>query len=311
VRNHRNSELWKDAQMDATDGFPLFDNAKAASCERANATGLPTRVEDVIDLYSRFRYELANMPLECWGRSTTKSKILDELSDTELFRFADLWHDVKLPRPDGTDADSTEGRLQERRWKNFFYDWMQPNLRERWARLYELVSTSRGISYRRLFGKPASNTIFVSPEDYPPCCDHTTLWRRKETPSCFAEVFVTQPYWYDLDKMVAFAEEQGLWFWISERPAWHFPRGVFFIEWARPESQFAIQRGTPEADMSMRTIHAWKGKELLPGRGTVFTLKHPVAIKRSRDNLDINSLMWAELTRMIQLHDEDAAGAAH
>jgi hypothetical protein len=44
--------------------------------------------------------------------------------------------------------------------------------------------------------------------------------------------------------MVAFAKEQALWFWISERPAWHFPRGVFFIEWANPESQFTALRAT-------------------------------------------------------------------
>jgi hypothetical protein len=56
--------------------------------------------------------------------------------------------------------------------------------------------------------------------------------------------------------MVAFAKKHFLWFWISERPAWHCPRGVFFIEWARPESQFTMQRGTPEADLRMRTIHA-------------------------------------------------------
>lgn len=66
---------------------------------------------------------------------------------------------------------------------------------------------------------------------------------------------------------IGIAEEQGLWFWISERPAWHYPRGVCFIEWAHPESRFAALRATPEADAWMRTIHAWKGEEILPGPG--------------------------------------------
>jgi hypothetical protein len=300
--------------MDATDGFLPFDNAKAATCEHSSATELPPRVEDVIDLFNRFRYELANMPLECWGQPTTRSKILDELSDSELFRFADLWHNVKPSRRDGTDADSTEARFEERRWKNFYYDWMQPNLRERWAHRYGLVETRGYITWKRLFGKTNIRTCWDESVDYPPCCDHTTLWRapiKRGANPHFAEVFVTQPYEYNLDKMVAFAKNAGLQFWISEWPAWHSPRGVFFIEWANPNSHFAVQRATQEADLRMRTIHAWKGEELLPGPGSVFTLKHPAAIKRSRDNLDVNSLMWAELTRMIQLHEEGVAREAH
>jgi hypothetical protein len=137
------------------------------------------------------------------------------------------------------------------------------------------------------------------------------MWRRKGQPSRFSEVFVTQPYFYDLDEMVAFAQEQGLWFWISERPAWHFPRGVFFIEWANPASQFASLRATMEADAWMRTIHAWKGEVLLPGPGTVFALTHPVAVKRWRDGLDVNSLTRAELSRLIRLNDEGIARITH
>jgi hypothetical protein len=204
--------------MDAANGFLLFDNAKAPSPVLTQNTGLPARVEDVIDLYNRFRSELANTPLASWGRSTTRLKILDDLSDLELFRFADLWHDVKLPRPDGTDADFMEARLQERRWKNFYYGWVQPCLRERWAQLYGLVHAKSHFSYRRLFG--SSSIGNGTQEDcYPPSCDHTTLWRRKGQQSRFSEVLVTQPYRYDLDKMVAFAKKHSLWFWISERPS--------------------------------------------------------------------------------------------
>jgi hypothetical protein len=72
------------------------------------------------------------------------------------------------------------------------------------------------------------------------------LWRRKGQPPRFAEVLATQPYTYRLDDMVAFAKEQGLWFWISERPPWHYPEGVFFIEWANPGSPFASLRATPQ-----------------------------------------------------------------
>jgi hypothetical protein len=175
---------------------------------------------------------------------------------------------------------------------------------------YQLVQAGGYLSYRRLFGKHARVGYLDRrhEDDYPPCCDHTTLWRRKGTPPRFAEVFATQPYWYDLDKMVAFAKEQGLWFWVSERPAWHFPTGVFFIEWANPSSQFASMRATQEADEWMRTIHTWKGEEFLPGPGTVFSLLHPDTVKRWRDRLDVNSLTRAELTRLIRPHDE---GIAH
>jgi hypothetical protein len=65
----------------------------------------------------------------------------------------------------------------------------------------------------------------------------------------------------------------------------------------------------------MRTIHSWKGGELLPGPGTVFTLKHRATIEDWRDRLDVNSLTRAELTRLIRLNDfhallEQFSGAA-
>jgi hypothetical protein len=220
---------------------------------------------------------------------------------------------ARVPRPqpiDGDDSAARRARYKARLWDEFNYYGLQDSLAERWAQLYGLVQ-AKSHSSRRLF---ASSSIGNGAHEgnHPPCCDHTTLWRCKARQPRFSEVLVTQPYSYDLDKMVAFAKEQGLWFWmISERPAWHFPRGVFFIEWARAESQFAAQRGTQETDLAMRTIHAWKGEELLPGPGTVFTLVHPVAIERWRDRFDVNSLMWAELTRMIQLHNDDVAGSAH
>ena len=59
-----------------------------------------------------------------------------------------------------------------------------------------------------------------------------------------AQVLVTQPYGYSLDEMIAFAAEKGLWFWISERPAWHFPKRVHFVEWAASGSVFARKRDT-------------------------------------------------------------------
>jgi hypothetical protein len=231
---------------------------------------LPPRTEDVIDLYERFRHEQDNLPSREWGGPTSpRLKVFDELSFSELFRLTGLWHDIKRPRPpDGDDANARHARRQERLWSGF-YDWMQSYLQERWAQQYGLVQAGGALSYRRLHGKHSrvGYRDRRREDDYPPCCDHTTLWRRKGAPPRFAEVLVTQPYGYRLGEMVAFAKKQGLWFWVSERPAWHFPRGVFFIEWANPESQFAVQRATHEADASMRTIHAWKGDELLPGPG--------------------------------------------
>lgn len=214
--------------------------------------------------------------MEAWrAPKRRRLKVLDELSFSELFRLSSLWHEVKCPS-DETGDDARHARDQAKQWQNFYEDWLQPCLEERWAQQYELVQAGGYLSYRRLLGKQArvGYRVYKHEDDYPPCCDHTTLWRRSGRPPRFAEVLVTQPYSYSLDEMVAFAKKQGLWFWISERPAWHFPPGVFFIEWANPESQFASLRRKQDTEASMRTIHAWKGKsyfqarELFSQRGT-------------------------------------------
>jgi hypothetical protein len=123
---------------------------------------------------------------------------------------------------------------------------MQCSLQQCWAEQYGLTQARGNLSYRRLQGKHASQAGIMTAAKYPPCCDHTTLWRRKGPYSRFARVLVTQFYSYSLDEMVAFAKEQGLSFWISERPAWHYPGGVFFIEWADPYSPLALRRATQE-----------------------------------------------------------------
>jgi hypothetical protein len=256
--------------MDANNGFSPFDNAKTPGEMGAEVTRYRPPVEDLLDLYDRFLKVWDGPPVGAWNWPTIrKIKLFDHLSFSELFDLGDLWHDVPRPQPiDGDDSAARRARYETNLWKDFYYYGLQASLAERWAQLYGLVHAKSHSSYRCLFGSSSFGNG-TQEDNYPPCCDHTTLWRRKGQQARFSEVLVTQPYSYDLDKMVAFAKEQGLWFWISERPAWHFPRGVFFIEWARPESQFAIQRGTPEADMSMGTIHAWKGEELLRGPRTV------------------------------------------
>jgi hypothetical protein len=286
---------------------PLQPTSPEMVCE---AIQMLPRTEDVIDLFNRFLGEWDTQMPRAWCAATAPLlKIFDELSFSELYRLNARWHYVQSAHsPNGTDANARDARLQQRRWENFYYEWAQPSLQERWAQRYGLVRSGGVRSYRRLFGKHAAKPGYVTAADYPPCCDHTTLWRRKGQPSRFAEAFVTQPYWYKLDDMVAFAKEQGLWFWVSERPAWHFPLGVFFIEWANPESQFAALRATAEADAWMRTIHSWKGEELLPGPGTVFSLLNADTVEQWRDGLDVNSLTRAELTRLIQRHYE---GIAH
>jgi hypothetical protein len=303
--------------MEPTDILPRLNGAEPVPKPipmpmDSDITKLPPRTEDVIDLFKRFRHEWNNLPRGAWsGPTNPRLKVLDELSFSELFRLTALWHDVPRPRPpDGDDANARHERSFERRWQGF-HNWMQEYLQERWAQQYGLVQAGGYLSYRRLFGKHASKPNIITAADYPPCCDHTTLWRRKGPPPRFAEVLVTQPYSYSLDKMVAFGKEQGLWFWISERPAWHFPGRVFFIEWANPESQFASLRAAQDTDASMRTIHAWKGQELLPGPGTVFALMHPTTIKRWRDGLDVNSSTRVELTRLIHLNDEGITHVTH
>ena len=268
--------------MEPTDLLPRLNDAASAPRSMpmpmdAEIIKLPPRTEDIIDLYKRFRREreLDNPPRGAGsGPTDPRLKVLDELSFSELFRLTALWYDVKRPRPpDGDTANSRHARYEERRWQGF-HNWLQECLQERWTQRYGLVQAGGSLSYRRLFGKHTSNWVIVTAADYPPCCDHTTMWRRKGQPSRFIEVLVTQPYSYDLEKMLEFVKEQGLWFWISERPAWHFPRRVCFIEWTNPASQFASLRGTREADGLMRTIHAWRGEELVPGSEKVSTSIH-------------------------------------
>ena len=266
--------------MELTDLLPRLNDAVSAPRSmpmpmEPEISKLRQRTEHIIDLYKRFRRELDNLPRGAGsGLTDPRLKVLDQLSFSELFRLTALWYDVKRQRPpDGDTANARHARYEERRWQGF-YNWLQECLQERWTQRYGLVQASGALSYRRLFGKHRSNGVIVTAADYPPCCDHTTMWRRKGQPPRFVEVLVTQPYSYDLDRMVGFAKAQGLWFWVSERPAWHFPRGVFFIEWANPASQFASLRGTREADGLMRTIHAWKGEELVLGSEKVSTPIH-------------------------------------
>jgi hypothetical protein len=303
--------------MHQTNLLPRLADAKSAPRSMptpgdADIIRLPPRTEDVIDLFRRFQLEWDSIPPEELRKpSNPRFRVFDELSFPDLFRLNSLWHRVERPRaPDGHDANARHARRQETRWQNFYYDWAQPRLQERWAQRYGVVQAGGYLSYRRLFGKHArvGYPDRRREDDYPPRCDHTTLWRRKGSPPRFAEVFVTQPYWYRLEEMVAFARKKGLWFWISERPAWHYPLGVFFIEWANPKSQFASMRATEEADAWMRTIHTWKGDQILPGPGTVFSLLNADTIKQWIDGLDANSLTRAELTRLVQRHDE---GSAH
>jgi hypothetical protein len=156
---------------------------------------LPPRTEDVINLFKKFRRECDNLPPRAWsGPTTPRFKVLDELSFSELFRLNALWHRVERPRtPSGTDANARHARRQVNQWQNFYYDWAQPCLQERWAQRYGLVQAGGYLSYRRLFGKHARVGYWDCrrEDDYPPCCDHTTLWRRRGQPSRFAEVLVT------------------------------------------------------------------------------------------------------------------------
>ncbi len=304
--------------MKSTDMSPLLDADDISALkstlkqEESHVIKLPSPVNEAVDLFKRFQHESGNLPREAWRAPTPpRLKVLDELSFLELFRISSLWHDVKRPS-DETNANARHARDQEKQWQTFYDGWLQPCLQERWAQRYELVQAGGHLSYRRLFGKHARAGYrgYKDEDDYPPYCDHTTLWSRNGLQPPFAEVLVTQPYAYSLDKMVPFAQKQALWFWISERPAWHLPRGVFFIEWASPESQFASLRSKHDADECMRTIHAWKGEQLLPGPGTVFSLKDPTAVENWRDQLDVNSLTRAELTRLINRRNEDECSSA-
>lgn len=144
---------------------------------------LPPRTEDVVDLFNRFSLEFDSLPASVWrGPTTPRFKVFDELSFSELFRLNALWHRVERPHPpNGTDPNARHARLQKTRWENFYYYWAQPFLQERWAQRYQLVQAGGYRSYRRLFGKHArvGYRDCRREDDYPPCCDHTTPWRRK------------------------------------------------------------------------------------------------------------------------------------
>jgi hypothetical protein len=246
----------------------------------ATVITLPPRTEDVVNLFKRFRHEWDNMPGRKLSRPTPpRFKVFDELSFSELFRLNALWHRVKRPRPpNGADANARHARLQERQWENFYYDWAQPCLQERWTQRYGLVQAGGYLSYRRLLGKHSrvGYRDYRREDDYPPCCDHTTLWRREGTPPRFAEVLVTQPYSYDLDEMVAFAKDQGFWFWISERPAWHYPRGVFFIV-GPSRKPVRLAAGKTRSRRMDEDNSRVEGRRDHPRPGRVFLMTHPIA----------------------------------
>ena len=87
--------------------------------------------------------------------------------------------------------------------------------------------------------------------------DHTSVWRRIGAKGYEpTEVFVSQPYGFESwkDEMIKFANANGLCFWVSERPAWHYPGSVMHVEWTRPDSKFAKRRGTPDADELQHTV---------------------------------------------------------
>jgi hypothetical protein len=165
-----------------------------------------------------------------------------------------------------------------------------PHLTQRdWQRMFgDLQESMRRPSYRWLAGG-----CWIIPRDgnwcertdranLPPGCDHTSMWRLRGNGrggAHPAEVMVTQPYSYELDDMVAFAREHGLWFWVSEQPAWHNPGRVFFIEWASPKSAFSKCRTDACADSWMRTIHSWRGKKLISGPGSLTNILHQDTLK--------------------------------
>jgi hypothetical protein len=106
-------------------------------------------------------------------------KVFIHLSFSELFDLGDLWHEVPRPQPiDGDDSATRRARYKARLWDEFNYYGLQDSLAERWAQLYGLVQAKSHSSYRRLF---ASSSIGngAHEDNHPPCCDHTTLWRRK------------------------------------------------------------------------------------------------------------------------------------
>jgi hypothetical protein len=253
--------------MDATDLSRLLDAAKSGASqptlkpEHADVTRHPPSTDEVIELFKRFRHELDTLPPGAFsGPTAPRSKVLDELSFSELFRLTALWHDVERPHiADGSDADARHAQRRERPWQGF-YNWMQHYIQERWAQQYGLVEAGGDVSWKRLLGKTNTRTYWNADVDYPPCCDHTTLWRmpiKSGGNPHLAEALVTQPYGYKLDEMAAFAGEKGLRFWISEQPAWHSPRRVHFIEWAAPGGVFAKKRDNKAMHDLFRTLEVY------------------------------------------------------
>lgn len=188
--------LERNAMTGETD-FSVLDDAKIGLTlepEDFDVTERPPRIDDVIDLYKSFRQERDNPPPGASGGLTApRPKVLDELSFSELFRLTALGHDVERPRaPHGTDTNARHAQRQEMLWQGF-YNRMQNYLQERWTQQYGLVEAGGYLTYRRLLGKHSrvGYQDHRYEDDYPPCCDHTTLWRRKGTPSRFAEVLVT------------------------------------------------------------------------------------------------------------------------
>ena len=104
--------------MEPTDLLPGLDGVErppqpAPVPMVAEIIELPPRTEDVIELYKRFLHELDNLPPEARsGPRTTRLKVFDELSFSELFRLNALWHRVQRPHPpSGTYANARHARL--------------------------------------------------------------------------------------------------------------------------------------------------------------------------------------------------------
>ena len=140
------------------------------------------------------------------------------------------------------------------------YEEMKSRLESAWAAYYGLIEAGGDRSWDRLVGKLHTRRCWDRDLDYPPNSDHTSLWRIKGQHSRFAQVFVSQPYGYEhnLEAMKTFATKKNLWFWVSKRPAWHYPGSVDFVEWSAPWSEFAKKRSTAEAHRLWQTVEEWR-----------------------------------------------------
>jgi hypothetical protein len=151
----------------------------------------------------------------------------------------------------GREDAASYRRWEHQRWV------LETTLQTAWASYYGLKRA--GVSHwQSLFNQRFPHGPYAA-DWRTPEGDHMSVWRRIGSKGFEpTEVFVSQPYgvWPSLlDKMKAFANEHGLRFWASERPAWHYPGQVLHVEWARPESAFCRQRDTVEADLMQRTIY--------------------------------------------------------